>query len=226
MKRLSLAVLTCLTACASGPRAMPSGATAAERLQQMESVLLGLRKAQMTLVVEVSGSRTTKLDGSLQISGANQLYLSADGSLGTDSGIHAELDSRTGPLVRTLSKASTASSHQDPPAEAIQDVLMLSLSRTGLASFLKPVIADEAIEYSNGGADLALKAVNINEGGGDTAAGQPCRKVNFDVSIKGAVVGPASVCISEATSLPLLRSSTMTVNGVTSVLTERYTWSF
>ena len=226
MKHLAtlLVFVSSLSACVSGPRPMPANATSQERLQQMEQVLLSLKKAQATLVVEASGAHTAKLTGSLQILGSNQVYLTADGAYDKDMGVHVEADSRTGPLVRTLSKASTASSHQDPPTDAIGEVVALSLARSGLMKTLSVMIADEPIPHATGGFDGAVKALNVNDGGNDTASGQTCRRLNFDLSINGAVVGPSSVCVSETTSLPLLRNTTMNVNGAAMTVTERYTW--
>ena len=116
MNLKKLALLTLLTGCASGPRPVPSSATAPQRFSMAESALMSGKNLTGTFELDSKGENAAHLTGTLEFVDGNALHVVAEGNFKSEA-VQLELDSRdpTGTL-RTTTKGPSVSSHRDPPA--------------------------------------------------------------------------------------------------------------
>ncbi len=217
-------VLCLLAGCAGGPRKIPSSATAQERLAASEEVLRTAAGVTAALEIEAKGERSAFYKGTFQLLDGNRLLLSAEGTTeGTFTWV--EFDTRDeGGVSRTVTLGPSASSHRDPPAPAARESLTLGLVRLGLFHHLSVLSKDAPLDNGHGGFDQRVKASEVQPGGGDVIDGAACTKVDFSVLVDGAKLGTASLCIADATGLPVSRASTLRLGGAEVTLTEKYVW--
>lgn len=218
------AAAAALAGCASGPRPMPADLSPAERLAFSESVLQAARGASATFEVEATGSLTAKLSGTLQLVDANALSLTAEGTFAADP-VRVELDSRSGDINRSLTKGASVSGQHEPPASALTEAVVLGLTRMGVLHNLARLVADEGIDRARGGAPGWVKALDVKEGGPDTAGGEACHRVDFSIEVAGERAGEASVCLSDATALPLHRRQTVHFDSGDMSVVETFHWT-
>lgn len=218
------ALLFFLGACAAGPRPMPSALSAPERLAFSEAVLDQARGVSATFEIEAEGSKQATLTGTLHLVSPNALSLVAEGTFAGES-VKAELDSRSGEVNRSTSKGAEVSGHRDPPAPALTLAVCLGLTRMGLLHNVARLIGDQGVDHAQGGVDGWVKAVDVKEGGPDTVASEPCHRLTFGVEVQGKRSGEASLCLSDATSLPLHRRQTVHLDDGELTVVETLHWT-
>ncbi len=224
MTRSILAVFVFASACASGPRPVPAGVTAEQRLAHCEAAVLGAKKATATFLIDATGATPSHSTGTLELHGGNAVKLNAEGTLGSEL-VFLELDARDpeGPS-RTVTKGPSASGHRDPPASAMGEAMGLGLVRRGLLPALARLTADEPVDHVMGGARDRVKATAVRDGVIDAIGGETCHRVEFTVELDGVAQGEASLCIADATGLPLHRTQTLRAEAGTTSVTETFTW--
>jgi hypothetical protein len=200
---------------------MPRGLSPAERLAFSEAALESARGASAAFEVDVTGSTPVKLSGTLSLVDQNALALTAEGDFAGDH-VLLELDSRSGDVNRSVTKGASVSANRDPPAGALTEAVVLGLTRMGLWHTLARLARDEGVE---GGAGDRVKAVDVKEGGPDEVGGEACHRVAFSIEVDGLRRGDASVCLSDATALPLHRRQTMHFDSGVTTVTETYRWT-
>jgi hypothetical protein len=213
-----------LAGCAAGPRPVPTSATAAERLALCEGALLGARNVTGTFEIDSKGENAAHLTGTLELIDGNALHLVAEGNFKTDP-VQLEVDSRdsTG-TGRSTTKGPSVSSHRDPPASKLREAIALGLSRMGLLHNLALLSNDEPMEKTEGGVAEWVKALAPRDGASDTVNGEACRRVDFSVEVEGKVRGEASMCIADATGLPLQRTQTVHFPAGDMTVSETFKW--
>jgi hypothetical protein len=217
-------VLTLLAGCASGPRPVPANATAADRLTLAETALTGGKHLTGTFEIDSKGENAAHLTGTLELIDGNAMHLVAEGNFKSDP-VQLELDSRdSAGIVRTTTKGASVSSHRDPPADKLREAVALGLARMGLLHNLALLSQDQPFEKTGGGFGEWVKPLAPKDGATDTVNGEPCKRVDFGVQVEGKNMGEASVCIADATGLPLQRSSTIHFPGGDMTLSETFKW--
>ncbi len=222
MKRALLTL--CLAGCAAGPQPIPAGASAADRLAASERTLLNAKGLTGTFDIESQGENFSKFTGTLELGEGNALKLIAAGSYKSDA-VQLELDSRdaTG-TNRSTTRGASVSSHRDPPAAKLREAVALGLSRMGLLHSLVVLSGDRTVDKAEGGADAWVQAVDVKRGAAQTINEQPCTRVEFGIQLSGQRLGEASVCIADATGLPLARTQTVHFPSGDMTQTETFTW--
>jgi len=216
--------LVLLAGCAAGPRAIPRGTSAADRLKASEDILAHAPKLNATFDVSSQGENAGTFKGTLALLEENKLKLTGEGSFKGEYA-YVELDSRDGAITRTSTKGPTANTHRDLPAPALREALVLGLVRMGLMHNLVTLSRDESVEKRDGGFDAWVKAGEVRAGGADNVDGVACTRVDFSVLVEGNNMGDTSLCIADQTGLPVLRTSTMHFPSGDMKLTEKFTWT-
>jgi hypothetical protein len=217
-------LLSLLAGCASGPRPVPANATAADRLTLAETALTGARHLTGTFEINSKGENAAHLTGTLELIDGNAMHLVAEGNFKSDP-VQLELDSRDeAGIVRTTTKGASVSSHRDPPADKLREAVALGLARMGLLHNLALLSMDQPFDKTGGGFSEWVKPLAPKDGASDTINGEPCKRVDFGVAVEGKNVGEASVCIADATGLPLQRSSTIHFPTGDMTLSETFKW--
>jgi hypothetical protein len=217
-------MLMLLVGCAAGPRPVPPSATAAERLALCEGALLGARNLTGTFEIDSKGENAAHLTGTLELIDGNALHLVAEGNFKSDP-VQLEVDSRdpTG-TGRSTTKGPSVSSHRDPPASKLREAIALGLSRMGLLHHLALLSNDEPLEKTGGGMAEWVKALAPRDGASDTVNGEACKRVDFSVEVEGKTMGEASLCIADATGLPLQRTQTVHFPAGDMTVSETFKW--
>ncbi len=213
-----------LAACASGPRPVPAGLSPVERLAFAEAALRGARGAQGTFELEADGPLAAKLQGTLTLAAGDGVVLKAEGTL-SGATVAVELDSRTGFVDRSLTKGASVSANRDPPASALGEAVALGLTRLGMLHHVARLASDQGLDHADGGVADWVKVVDVKDDGVDQVDGVPCHRVGFTVQVDGQRAGEASVCVADATGLPLHRRQTQRGGAGDVTVTERFRWS-
>lgn len=224
MRAARVVVLLALAGCAAGPRPMPEGLGPAERLAFCEAALQRARGVSATFDIVAKGAWAATLSGTLELVDRNALALSAEGTFGGEP-VRVELDSRSGSVSRSTTKGASMSGNLDPPAPALTEAVALGLVRMGLLHNLAKLAADQGVDRAQGGAGDWVKAVDVKPGVADTSGGQACHRVDFGIEVAGQPSGQASVCLSDATSLPLHRRQTVRFESGEMTVEETFRWT-
>lgn len=219
-KTLSLLLLA---GCAAGPRAIPSETTAAERLKTSEDILTHAKNLNGTFELSSQGENAGTFKGSLTLLEENKLKLTAEGSFKGEYA-YVELDSRDGAINRTSTRGAAANTHRDLPSPALREALAIGLMRMGLMHNVVTLSSDESVARREGGVDSWVKTGEPSPGGTDNVDGVACTRVDFSVLVEGHNMGNASLCIADATGLPIARTSTIHFPTGDMTLTEKFVW--
>lgn len=213
-----------LVGCAAGPRAIPPGTTASARLKTAEEILTKADKLAGTFELTSQGENAGTFKGSLSLLDENRLKLTAEGTLKGEYA-YVELDSRDGTINRASTRGPSAFTHRDLPAPALRQALALGLLRMGLMHAVVTLANDQSVDRREGGVDAWVKAGEPSPGGTDTVDGVACTRVDFNVLVEGTNRGTASLCIADATGLPVARTSTLHFSTGDLTLTEKFVWA-
>lgn len=213
-----------LAGCAAGPRPIPPGTSAVDRLHAMEEVLTKATKLSGTFELSSQGENAGTFKGSLTLLEENKLKLTAEGSFKGEYA-YVELDSRDGAITRTSTRGPKATTFRDLPAPKLREAVALGLSRMGLMHNLVVLSGGESVEKREGGFDAWVKAGEVRPGGVSDVDGVKCTRVDFTVLVEGRSMGDASLCIGDGTGLPLERTSTIHFPTGDMTLTEKFTWA-
>jgi hypothetical protein len=116
------------------------------------------------------------------------------------------------------------SSHRDPPATKLREALALGMARMGLLHNLVALAMDQPVEKAEGGADEWLKVLEAKDGAAETFNGESCRRVDYVLAVEGKRTAEASVCIADATGLPLQRTQTVHFQTGDMTVSETFKW--
>lgn len=222
MKRYSVLIL--VVGCASGPRPVPASVTAAQRLDFAERALLEGKNVTGTFEIDSKGENAAHLTGTIELIDGNGLRLVAEGHFKSEP-VQLELDSRDpSGTVRTTSKGPSASSHKDPPSEKLREAVSLGIARMGLMHNLALLSLDQPVDKAGGGFAEWVKPLAPKDGTSDTINGEPCRRVDFGIEVEGKTMGEASLCIADATGLPMQRSETVHFPTGEMTVSETFKW--
>jgi hypothetical protein len=203
---------------------VPSSASAAERLAHAESALLGAKNLTASFELDSKGENAAHLTGTIDLVDGNAMHLVAEGHFKSEL-VQVELDSRdSSGIVRTTTKGPSVSSHRDPPAAKVREVMALGIARMGLLHNLVVLTMDQPLEKTEGGYDEWVKALEAKDGAAETFNGESCRRVDYVLQVEGKRMAEASLCISDTTGLPLQR--TQTVHFETGEMTETETFKW
>lgn len=220
-------VLVCgaaLSACMSGPRAIPDTVVGLERLKTSEEILLNTPNLTVKFEIESQGENPAKMSGTLHLFEGNKLHLVSEGHFKSDQ-VQITVDSRdpTG-TNRTLSKGPSASSFRDPPQGKLREAIVLGLMRMGLLHNLAVLTMDRPVDKAEGGFAEWVKPLAPTDGHSDQINGISCRRVDFHIDVEGRDMGEASVCIADATGLPIQRKQTVHFPQGDMTVVESLTW--
>jgi len=223
MKSLLLPLV--LTGCATtGPHAIPDKVVGLERLTEMENILINANGLSAKFELESKGENTSKMIGTLRFYEGNAVHVTAEGNFKGEQ-VQVLLDSRDpAGISRTLTKGASANSNRDPPASKLRETLALGVSRMGLLHDLVVLTRDRPIEKADGGFAQWVKPLAPTDGFSDTVEGVPCRRVEFHIEVDGRDVGEASVCIADATGLPVHRKQTVHFPQGDMTVVESFKW--
>lgn len=226
MRPLLAVASATLVGCAAGPRPLPSGGTPGERLAACEEVVTNAAGLSGSFEIQSTGAHSAKLTGTLELQQKNALRLVADGTF-DGAPVHLELDARSGELTRSSSKGASVASHHGPVPAELRAAISVGLVRMGLLHNLAQLSADEPVDFAEAGAGVrdALQPLEPMDGGPDSVNGTPCKRVTYALAVKGTRRAEASVCLAEATSLPLERRQTVHFDQGDMSVTERFTWT-
>lgn len=222
MRPTPLPLVLLLGACTAGPRPVPAGLTPAERLAFSEEVTLNAR-AVGTFEIDAKGAHAAHLTGTLELTGTNALSLVAEGRFDGDA-VRLELDSRSGPINRTTTRGPVANAQRNLPQPALNEAVAIGLVRMGLLHNLALLVDDKMISKAEGGVRAELAAADVRDAGPDASNGEPCRRLDYTLQVGGKPMGEGSVCLADATGLPLQRRLTVHFPDGDMTDTERFTW--
>lgn len=226
MKTSPLVVLMAVCACASGGlKPVPETATPAQRLEAAEAATTSLRGARVAFVIESKGMIGAQLTGTIDFFSKNVIAYAAEGQFGSDQ-VRVELDTRSGNQSRSLSKGASVSNHQEPVPEFLSESLGVMLVRMGLMHTAANLTADTGIERSGGGVREWVKVTGLKDVGPETVGEVRCHRLEFSMLIEGKDMGTSSVCIADASGLPVERTTLVKSQSGEMTVSERYTWSF
>ncbi len=218
------ALLALVAGCASGPRPVPSSATATQRFELTERALLESKNLTGTFEIDAKGENAAHMTGTIEFLEGNALHLVAEGNYKSDP-VQLEVDSRdpTG-ILRTSTKGPSVSAHRDPPAVRLREAVAMGISRRGLLSNLALVSMDQNLEKTGGGFPDWVKMLELKDGAAESINGEACRRVEYVMEVDGQNLGQASVCISDATGLPLQRNQTVHLTTGDTTVVETFKW--
>jgi hypothetical protein len=223
MKRASVVALV-FAGCASGPRALPDTVVGLDRLKASEEILLTAPKLNAKFEIESQGENPAKLNGTVLFFGGNALHVVAEGHFKSDA-VQLTLDSRDpNGINRTLTRGPSANSHRDPPASKLREAVVLGLVRMGLLHNLATLTMDRPIDKVDGGFADWVKPLAPSDGHSDVIKGVACRRVDFHIDVEGRDMGEASLCIADATGLPVQRKQTVHFPQGDMTVVESFTW--
>lgn len=208
--------------CAAGPRPVPQGVTAAERLAFSEAATLAA-KAVATFQIDSQGAHTSHFTGTLELTGTNALTLVAEGTFDQQP-VRLEFDSMKGDIDRTVTKGAVASAQHNLAQPALNEAVVIGLVRRGLLHSLAMLVADQMVSKAAGGVREELQALDPRDGGPDTSGGEACHRVDSTLQVGGQSMARTSLCVADATGLPLQRSITVQFPDGQMTATERFTW--
>lgn len=213
-----------ITACASGPRPLGDSVVGLERLKASEEILLTAPKLSAKFEIESQGENPAKLTGTLLLFSGNQLHLVSEGHFKSDQ-VQLTVDSRDpSGTNRSLTKGPSANSHRDPPQAKLREAMVLGLTRMGLLHNLAVLTMDRPIDKAEGGFAEWVKPLAPSDGHSDVINGVACRRVDFHIDVEGRDMGEASVCIADATGLPIHRKQTVHFPQGDMTVVESFTW--
>jgi hypothetical protein len=218
---LGLGVLW-LAGCAAGPRPVPQGLGAADRLAFCEAATLAAR-AVGTFEVDAKGAHDAHLTGTLELTGGNALSLVAEGKFDREA-VRVEFESMSGDINRTVTKGSAASAQHNAAQPALNEAVVVGLVRMGLLHNLALLMNDQMVSKAEGGVRDEVQAFDLRDAGPDTSAGLPCRRVDFSLHVGGKTTAEGGLCIDDATGLPLQHRVTVHFAEGDLTATERFTW--
>jgi hypothetical protein len=217
-------LLFLLAGCAAGPRPVPANADERSRLSMAEEALLNGNKLTATFELDSRGANAAHMTGTLELIDGNAIHLVAEGNFKSEP-VQIELDSRdSSGINRSTTKGASVSSHRDPPASKLRQALAVGLARMGLLHNLVTLALDKPIEKLEGGIDEWVKAIEVKSGAAESINGEPCRRVESVVQVEGQRMGESSLCISDATALPLQRNLTVHFPEGDMTLVETFKW--
>jgi hypothetical protein len=221
---VTVGVALLVSACAGGPRPIPDSVVGADRLKASEESLLAAKNVSVKFEIESQGENPSKLTGTLRLYDGNALHLTAEGHFRSDQ-VQLLVDSRDpGGINRSLTRGPNATSHRDPPASKLKEAVVLGLVRMGLLHNLAMLSTDQAIDKAEGGFAEWVKPLAPSDGHSDVIKGVACRRVDFHIDVDGRDVGEASVCIADATGLPIHRKQTVHFPQGDMTVVESLTW--
>ena len=223
--RAALLLLVLSSGCATvGPHALDEKVVGLERLTETEKILEGAKALTGKFEIESKGENAAKLVGAIHLYEGNALHLTAEGHFKGEQ-VQLTLDSRDpSGINRTLTKGPSASSNRDPPAEKLREAVALGIARMGLLHNLAVLSLDRPIDRANGGFREWVKPLAASDGHSDVIDGISCRRVDFHIDVDGRDMGEASVCIADATGLPVHRKQTVHFPQGDMVVTEWFKW--
>lgn len=224
MKRALLPLLF-LTGCATtGPHALSDKVVGLDRLTEMENILTNANGLTAKFDIESKGENAAKMTGTLHLYEGNALHVTAEGHFKGEL-VQLLLDSRDpAGISRTLTKGPSASSNRDPPASKLRETLALGISRMGFLHDLVVLTLDRPIEKADGGFAQWVKVLAPTDGHSDVIDGIACRRVDFHVEVDGRDMGEASVCVADATGLPIQRKATVHFPQGDMTVIESFKW--
>lgn len=186
--------------------------------------MLNAKGATATFDIESKGENAANMTGTLELIDGNALRILSDGAYKNEA-VHVELDSRESDSPhRASSRGPSVSSHRDPPAPKLREAVALGLVRMGLLHNLVSLALDRPLDKSDGGFDGWVKTVDIKAGGANSLSEVPCTNVEFGIEVSGQRMGEGTLCIADATGLPVLRTGTVHFPGGDMTVTEKFTW--
>lgn len=210
-----------LVGCAAGPRPVPSEATPAERLTLCETATLGA-KAVASFEIDAQGVHQARFTGTLELTGSNALQLGAEGKFDRED-VRVDLESMRGDINRSVTRGASVNSHHLAPAPALGEAVVVGLVRMGLLHNLVRLALDADVSNAEGGLREELKVDNVRAVGVEEVDGEKCHRVDYSLQV-GPVKGDATLCIADATALPLQRRLVAHFAEGDLTATEHFKW--
>lgn len=164
--------------------------------------MLKARALSAKVTADAKAMPSVALNGTFTL--GDVMALEAEGVLGPNR-VQAQLEA-TGELMRwSASSGATAASHQGPTPSALREALGLGLVRLGLRAIIGRLLADEPIEFGEGGLSTGVTISSPTSLGPDTVGGEACTRVSFSVMRPSHEARAVTTCVSDATGLPLDR---------------------
>ncbi|MFO0600850.1 MAG: hypothetical protein U0228_36405 [Myxococcaceae bacterium] len=224
MKGLAVAVAVLFVGCATAPHPLSDSVVGAERLKVAEDLLVNARNVSVKFEISSQGENPADMTGTLHFYEGNSLHLTADGHYRSDQ-VQLVLDGRDpSGLSRTLTKGPSASSHRDPPASKLREAIGLGIARMGLLHNLAQLCLDHPIEKAEGGFGDYVQLVDVSDGHSDTVRGEACRRIDFKIEVDRRPVGEGSMCVADATGLPIHRRQVVHFPQGDMTVVETYAW--
>jgi hypothetical protein len=211
-----------LAGCAAGPRPVPSALTPAERLAFAEEVVLAAR-ATAAFELDSEGAHDSHLTGTLELTGSNALQLVAEGKFDRED-VRVELESLKGDINRSVTRGPSVNAHHAAPASKLSEAIGVALVRQGLLHNVAMLVRDQPIDKAEGGVREAVVASNVHEVGTEQVDGEACHRLKWTLVVDGKPAGETSLCVSDATGLPLAREATLQLDRPMHHR-ERFTWT-
>lgn len=220
----TLSLLLLLAGCTSGPRPVPASANEIRRLSQAEEALIFGKNMTATFELDSKGPNAGHMTGTLELVDGNAIHLVAEGNFKSEP-VQVELDSRDSSAIsRSTTRGASVSSHRDPPATYLRRAIAVGLSRMGLMHNVVTLALDKPLDKIDGGMEDWVKVLDLKDGASESINGEVCRRVEFVVQVEGQKMGESSMCIADATGLPLQRNMTVHFPEGDMTLVESYKW--
>ncbi len=218
----ALVAAVVLAGCAAGPRPVPSSLAPAERLAFAEEVLLAAR-ATAAFELNSEGAHDSHLTGTLELTGSNALQLVAEGKFDRDD-VRVEMESLKGDINRSVTRGPSVTAHHAAPAPKLSEAICVSLVRQGLLHNVAMLVLDQPVDKGEGGVREELGAENLRDAGTEQVDGESCHRLKWTLLVEGKAVGETSLCVSDATGLPLAREATLQLDRPMTHR-EHFTWT-
>jgi hypothetical protein len=185
--------------------------TATETFADLETRLLDAQHVLVRFEITAEGASTANLRGILELSADGKARIQARGTFAGEPGELAfESDGRV------MKGERGGKRFELPTGEALQESVLLGLTRMGLLHNLAVMWAGRPPDRADGGIREWVVATDVTDAGDDAK-----HALAFGLSVQGAAMGEATVVLDDA-GWPTERTQTVHFPGGDMTVVERY----
>jgi hypothetical protein len=207
-------ILTLSSCIFNGP---PTGGQAGALFIGLEERLLASSSVKIQFFITAEGAFEASLEGELVLQQGNYVNLWATGTFGPMS-----LDMSLVSDSFDLHGATGAGPKDWSTPAALNEALIIGLTRMGLLHNLARMTAGEAPDHGEGGVRDWVQVDNFTFGINRELDGKPARPVSFNLIVSETPSGTATLYLDPSNGLPVQRNQSVLFDSGEMKVVERY----